>query len=80
MSVIELAKEKGNGGYILNNNKAVAVILDTETYAQFLKNTLQLDAENEKLLDQLTELESEKRLGMQVEFLSDEKARGTNDK
>lgn len=80
MSVIELAKEKGNGVYILNNNKAVAVILDTETYVQFLEDTLQLHAENEKLLDQLIELESEKRLGMQVDYLSDEEVRGTNGK
>ncbi len=76
MSSIEKAQKSHNGVYVLNNNKAVAVILDTENYSQIIENYQKLSIENEQLLDRIVELEAEKRIAMKVDYLSDEEVRG----
>lgn len=76
MSAIEKAQTSRNGVYVLNNNKAVAVILDTENYKQLIDDYHSLIQQNDQLLDQIVELESEKRIAMKVDYLSDEEVRG----
>lgn len=75
MSSIEKAQKSHNGVYVLNNNKAVAVILDTENYSQIIENYQKLSIENEQLLDRIVELEAEKRIAMKVDYLPDAEVR-----
>lgn len=76
MASIEIARKTHNGVYVLNNNRAVAVILDTQNYTDMIDNNKKLSAENEKLLDKIIELEAEKRIAMNEEYLSDLEVRG----
>lgn len=77
MSTIEKAQKSHNGVYVLNNNKAVAVILDEQSYSDLIESYQKLTSQNEQLLDRIVELEAEKRVAMNVDYLPDSEVRGT---
>ncbi|MGM0216145.1 type II toxin-antitoxin system Phd/YefM family antitoxin [Enterococcus sp. AZ109] len=76
MASIEKAQKTHNGVYVLNNNKAVAVILDTENYNQLIENYQKISIENDQLLDRIVELETLRRIAMKVDYLPDAEVRG----
>ncbi|EOH93918.1 type II toxin-antitoxin system Phd/YefM family antitoxin [Enterococcus pallens] len=75
MSTIEKAQKDRNAVYVLNNNKAVAVILDEQSYSNLIEGYQKISTENEQLLDRIVELEAEKRIAMNVEYLKDSEVR-----
>ncbi len=75
MSTIEKAQKDRNAVYVLNNNKAVAVILDEQSYRNLIEGYQKISTENEQLLDRIVELEAEKRIAMNVEYLKDSEVR-----
>ena len=60
MKVFDEARRKRTGAYILNRNKAVGVVLDTETYEAVVKK----ERDQEKRIEEL----KEKIFDMQVEI------------
>ena len=68
--------KRRNGIYALNNNKAIAVILDAQNYNELVEGYQELRAENDRLQDQLIELEAEKRITMRIDYLADHEVRG----
>lgn len=75
MSTIEKAQKDRNAVYVLNNNKAVAVILDEQSYRNLIEDYQKISTENEQLLGRIVELETEKRIAMNVEYLKDSEVR-----
>lgn len=75
MSTIEKAQKNHNGVYVLNNNKAVAVILDEQSYSDLIEGYQKLNRQNEQLLDRIIELEAENRIAMNVDYLPDSEVR-----
>lgn len=77
MKIIELSKVSGDAVYILNNNKDVGVIVDSDHYKTLVERNVQLTNEVSELSDRIAYLEAELRLLTNDQVYTDEEVRGT---
>lgn len=78
MKIIELSKESGDAVYILNNNKDVGVIVDSDSFKKLVDSNAILVDENEELNQRLAYLETELRLLTNKRTIPDSEVRETN--